>query len=89
MARPTSSSLQKPMMITKLKVVRRELMKTQSKQPDNIAPTENFKKRRITNTRDTGQYELRDKRDIRFLDPGTIKIETRLRHQLNKSLQRR
>ena len=38
---------------------------------------------------DNSYYDFVDKRDIHFLDPGNIKITTRLRNELNKSLKLR
>ena len=39
--------------------------------------------------RDSAIFEVKDKRDIHYLDPGDIKITTRLRNQLNRSLKKR
>lgn len=56
-----------------------------AKLPAHIKPTERMEKRRVASGMETGKYEVIDKRDIHFLDPGTIKITTRLRNELNKS----
>lgn len=77
------------MKITKLKLLKKEVSKSQAKQPDNIKPTETFHKRRVTTGGNLGHFEVIDERHTNFLDPGAIKITTRLRSQLNQSIQNR
>ena len=55
------------------------------KLPSHFKPTERVEKRKVAAKMETDKYEIIDKRDIHFLDPGTIKITTKLRNELNKS----
>ena len=52
-------------------VTRKDLEKARPLQPHRIKPTECYNKRKVRN-RDAGNYEIIDKRDIHYLDPGDI-----------------